>query len=135
MAHSSRGRFSSDALSWPLWLRAAVTVPICIVAYFLGRTLLVGAAWSEPATALVIPVFGIYSFYAGLILRAVWRSNDSWRNEQARTDAHARQVRDLVERQAAAAGMQQEAAAAAIQASAGQDAVTPGAAQKTDPPL
>jgi hypothetical protein len=93
-----RGRFSGDAISWPLWLRVGVTLPLVLVGYVLLRMLYLAASANAPAAALALLLVGIFLVYSLPFLRSVWRSNKAWRYAATRREAESRHLGLMIER-------------------------------------
>ena len=98
-------RFRPDVLSLPLWARSLITVPFVLVAYVLGRSLLLNAAESAPAAAMLFFLLGLYLFYALPFLAVLWRPSTTWRREQVRTAHEQRHTPEMIRRRAGGEGL------------------------------
>ncbi len=96
-----RGKFGGDSISWPLWLRISVTLPIAFVGYVLFKSLFYAATDNAAGGALLLPLCFVFLIYSVPFLRALWRTNIAWRNEQIRREAESRHSRLMIERRLA----------------------------------
>jgi hypothetical protein len=95
-----RGRFASDAISYPLWLRAALTLPVVVLGCMLTKLFVVVVINGDPGPGVaILPlVIGVFLVYAVPFLRGLWRSSTSWRHAQMRGDVAANKIEDRASR-------------------------------------
>ena len=91
-------RFAADAVSMPLWLRVAITVPVVYVGYVLVKSFVLAVKDGAIGAAMLLFILGIFLFYAVPLLRVLWKPSAGWRYDKNRSEAEIRRFRELANR-------------------------------------
>ena len=89
-------RFSSDALSWPLWARVVGTLPFVAVTFVLGGSLLMAAGAGTPSAVILLFLFSSFLMLAVPVVRAIWRPSEAWRRDQVSAHLLQRRLQEEV---------------------------------------
>ena len=85
-------------MSWSIWPRLAISVPIVAIGAVVVRSLVITALEGDPVAALLLLIVGVYLIYAIPLLRALWAPSASWRHGRTRARAEAQRMDDRVRR-------------------------------------